>query len=216
MEAKLPAILITTALLLAPAVLAGTATNPNVTDGTGEPDPRTGGATPLPPSLDITKAWIQSTPDTVSFTIEVSSLTIPHSTTPSAHYEVVVDVPSTVFNGFEPCADATKLAVYTAPLAGPFLEHLPPRPGIECITPDGQSHNINMGVTEASGAVDMDSGELTMTIERVLDGAYATHPDGSGARLVLDAGTTLSNPTVTVYDDQYTYDTAGPGQDQTV
>lgn len=190
-------ILLAAVTLTSPVAIAGTASNPDVTDDTEEPDPRTDGETAIPDSVDITNAWITPNDNTLSFTIQVQSLFIPHTTATGmiypaqyddVRYEVRVDVSSDVFTGAE-CGDATQLYVSFQPTGGLLWPAHLNEGSVGCIMDSGDFLRIE------GALVSVDRSDATITVDVPRQGSH-DHNDDAYA---LDAGTTLSNPTVLTY-----------------
>jgi hypothetical protein len=211
----------TTALLLTTLMLAtpmASAASPNVDDGTDDKDPRTLGTTPLPDSLDLDQADIQPKDQTIDFTFTVEDLTIPATGTlwtftgDEVEYEFRFDVDPTIFDGTE-CEGATTGVVEAKTLVPAVFDPLM-KSWIRCLDDSGQEVDFVAATDQVS--VDREANTITVTVER------STSP-------MFDHDTILEEPEILVYRERGNvngiqsvvglddpFDTAGPGQGETI
>lgn len=223
------ALLITLGPAVAPA-LAGSQSSPNITDDTGEGDPRTMGLTPLPENMDIDKAWIQvspNDPDVIEFHLKLASLDLPIAPASTLVFNRLVyefqfepSDPNSVFSG--DCAGEETAFVHFATSSGLLDPTLLGSLSWGCLS-DAPSMSANFDPSGKSGVeVLQDQDTLVFKIPR------STQQEG-GAQIAspnLSEGTVLQNPRALVYQQETStalgllpsdvYDEAGPGIDQQI
>ncbi len=226
------ALLITLGPAVAPA-LAGSQSSPNITDDTGEGDPRTMGLTPLPENMDIDKAWIQvspNDPDVIEFHLKLVSLDLPIAPASTLVFNPLVyefqfepSDPSSVFN-----AACNAEGAETA-----FVRFATPH-GLLSDDVSGAAASLSWGcisdetftsVSEGSSAkaghkIVQSEDKMVFNIPR-----SATDISGTDSPNLSD-GTVLQNPRALVYQHETgfllgslpsdVYDEAGPGIDQQI
>lgn len=216
MEASktITSLLLAVLTITAPMAAGGTQDNPNGTDDTDEPDPRTAGVTAIPDSMDVTGFWITPKTDgTVTFGIEVFSLFVPHTlTVPSGfdreeiRYQLQFDVKPSVFDGSDFCEGATGGFVQARTTGGTFnYAPIPSATGspsdtstdelfanVGCIFPDGSTGGFQCFGTFAEANQAQRS--ILIEVDKQCSQSFTT-PEKIP---FLEAGTTLENPEVFV------------------
>lgn len=196
MNRSLALTLLAAAAMLLPPVLAGSAEAPELTDDAGDAIPQ----------LDVTSAWVENTPSTVTFTLKLADLSSPHPIVNGAGdyaYEYRVE--------FEIVGDARYTT--TATILGADLPRSVQLNGIGvgtyAITQNNDSQ-ASGGVGSTTAVVDTASDTLSITIVQRSGFALPAGSVVTGLTVTTSSSTGALAPALSGW---VVADTAGPGAD---